>query len=136
MKFRQIVTRTKGEAENIIELLNKGDEMGNLAKKYSIAPEAENGGEVGWVDRGQLDASMDMALFSMQQGEISPVIQTPYGYHIFEVLSVRPAGRKELPEAIFEIESKLLSKRRELFFKDWLMELRTHFEVKVDQKLL
>lgn len=136
VRFRQIVTRTKEEAEDLLKRLHRGEEMSELAKEYSIAPEADSGGNVGWVARGHLHESMEKVLFSLPQGKISPVVKTPYGYHIFETLSVRPEGMKELPEVIQEIESRLLSEKREVLCKEWLRELRTHFRVKVNQDLL
>ena len=136
LEFRQIVTRTKEEAESLLQRLRNGELMSELARKYSIAPEAENGGKVGWVALGHLDESMEKILFSMSQGNTSPVIKTPYGYHIFEVLSIRPEGMKKLPEVIFKIESKFINQKREAAYKKWLGELRTHFKVKVNKQLL
>jgi parvulin-like peptidyl-prolyl isomerase len=136
LEFRQIVTRTKEEGENLLKRLHNGELMSELARKHSIAPEAENGGKVGWVALGNLDESMEKVLFSMSPGKMSPVIKTPYGYHIFEVLSIRPEGIKKLPDVISEIESKFIDEKREAAFKKWLRELRTHFKVKVNKQLL
>ncbi|MDY6971665.1 MAG: peptidyl-prolyl cis-trans isomerase [Thermodesulfobacteriota bacterium] len=136
LRFRQIVTRTKEESENLLKRLHDGEDMSELAKKHSIGPEAENGGEVSWVVRSHLDESMENGLFLVPHGEISPVIETPYGYHIFKVLSVRSEGVRGLPEAISEIESKLYNQKREVFYKNWLGKLRSHFEVSVNQDLL
>jgi parvulin-like peptidyl-prolyl isomerase len=136
LKFRQIVIRSKEEADNLLIQLHKGKEMSELARQYSITPEAEKGGIVGWIARDHLEESMGKTLFSMPTGKISPVIRTPYGYHIFEVLSVRPEGVKEIPEVISEIKLKLLNQKRTAFYDKWLKELRTHFVVKVNQNLL
>ena len=135
VRFRQIVTRTKEEAQNLLKRLQNGEGMDELARKYSMAPEAENGGEVGWMARDHLDESMEKALFSLSEGKISPVIATPYGYHIFELLAVRHERVKGLPEVMQEIESLLLGQRHEVFYKKWLLELRTLFQVKVNQDL-
>lgn len=136
IEFRQIVTRTGKEAEDLLKRLQNGEQMSELARKHSVAPEAENGGNVGWMAEGHLNESMEKILFSMPQGKISPVVETPYGYHIFEVLSVKPAGLTELSDAIEEIESKLFLQKREVFLKKWLQDLRNHFEVKVNQDRL
>ena len=136
LEFRQIVTRSREEADALLNRLDNGEDMHELAKKYSIAPEAENGGKVGWVARGHLEESMEKVLFSMPQGKTSPVVKTPYGFHIFEVLSVRPEGVKQLPEVIRKIESRLLSQRQEFFFKKWLNELRSQIEIKINQDIL
>jgi len=134
--FRQIVTRTREKADRILKRLHAGEKMDMLARKYSIAPEAENGGEVGWIAEGELDPSMERALFALSPGEISPVIQTPYGYHIFEVLAVKPAGLKKLSEVSKEIRSRLLHQKHETFLANWLLELRNQFKIKVNQRVV
>lgn len=136
VKFRQIVTRTEEEANKILKRLQNGESMEALAKKYSIAPEAEKGGNVGWVAREHLDESMEKALFSLSKGKISPVIKTPYGYHIFEVISFRAEGRQELPDVMQEIESKLMNQRREEYLKNWLSGLRSRIKVRINQKTI
>lgn len=136
IRFRQIVTRTQKEAEEVLKKIRSGEDMGRMAKQYSIAPEAENGGVVEWVARGDLEISMASALFSLSPGEISPVVKTPHGYHIFQALSIRPRGIKTLPEVMEQIESKLLRQNRERFLVEWLEGLRNRFEVKVGRNLM
>jgi parvulin-like peptidyl-prolyl isomerase len=136
LKFRQIVCTSKEEAEDLLKRLHDGENMKDLAGKYSVAPEAENGGEVGWVASGQLEESMEKALFSMPVGKISPVIKTPYGYHIFEVLDTRPERMKGLSDVRQEIVSRLLSHRQEAFCAKWLDELRSEFKIKADKEMI
>ena len=136
VRFRQIITRTKEDAANILKRIQSGEDMGELARKFSIAPEAESSGEVGWVALNNLDEAIGKVLFSMPPGRKSPVVKTPYGYHIFEVLSVQPESVKKLPEVIQQIESTLLNQEREVFISKWIDELRTHFDVRVNQGLL
>ena len=132
VRFMQIVTRNREQTHDLLKQLHNGEDMSSLARKYSTGPEAENGGEVGWVALGSLHESMEEVIFSMAPGKISPVVKTPYGFHIFKVLSVRQGGMKELGEVHQEIESSLLEQRREVFINKWLQELRTHFEVTVN----
>ena len=136
VRFRQIVNRTKGEAESLLKRIQNGEDMSELAREYSIAPEADNGGEVGWIARDHLEESMGKVLFSMPQGKLSPVVETPYGYHIFRVLSIQPDTVKELPDVIQQIETRLLHQKREIFLKKWIESLGTHFEVRINQELL
>jgi len=136
VKLRQIVTSTRDEAEKIAGLLATGQDMEELARKYSKAPEAENGGEVGWVSKGELEEYIEGVIFSLPVGKTSPVIKTTYGYHIFEVLSKRPEGFKTLPESIAEIEKKLMLQKKDSFYRGWLKELRSLFPVLVNHGLL
>jgi parvulin-like peptidyl-prolyl isomerase len=134
--FRQIVCRSKEDAQRLRARIMAGEDMGRLAKKYSTAPEAENYGEVGWVQRGDLHESMEKALFSLQIGRISPVVKTPFGYHLLEVIDRRPAGPKELPEVMDIIESRLLRQKQDHFCEKWLKKLRAESKVKVNQEML
>jgi parvulin-like peptidyl-prolyl isomerase len=136
VKFRQIVTRTKAEAEDIRKRLKNGENMDDLARQYSITPEAEMGGEVGWVSKGDLHESMEKPIFALPIGRISRVTKTPYGYHIFEVQSKRPEGFKGLSEAMDEIESTLFLRKQEAFHERWLIQLRGLFPVQVNKDLL
>jgi parvulin-like peptidyl-prolyl isomerase len=64
------------------------------------------------------------------------VVETPYGFHIFQALSKRPEGQKGLPEVRTEIEGKLLSLKEEEFFGGWLQALRVQYPVQVDRQLV
>ena len=136
VKFRQIVTKSREQAEEILRRIEQGEDFGELARKYSSAPEGETGGEVGWIAEDDLEASMAKALFSLSPGQTSPIVETPYGYHIFEVLSTRPAGTRTLPEARPEIQRRLLYERRASFYRHWLKQLRTRYPVKINRKLV
>ena len=136
VKFRQIVTRSKDDADDIRKRLKKGENLDDLAKKYSTTPEADNGGEVGWVSKGELHESIEKAIFTLPIGKISRVTKTPYGYHIFEVQSKRARGFKSLSEAMNEIESKLFRLKQKTFHERWLIQLRELFPVQVNKELL
>ncbi|MFH1488126.1 MAG: peptidylprolyl isomerase [Pseudomonadota bacterium] len=136
INFRQIVTRTKGEAQKIRALLDQGKDMGALARDYSIAPEAANMGEVGWVAKGNLDETMEDMIFSLPPGKRSPILKTRYGFHIFEVISKRQEGLKSFSEAMAEIESKLFYEKENAYLTRWLGGLKGVFPVEVNQELL
>ena len=136
VKFSQIVTHSEDEAKALRERLLKGEHLDELAREYSAAPEAENGGEVGWISRNTLDESIDRAIFSLPIGEISPVVKTPYGYHIFQVDAKRPEGPKSLQEARDEIETILILQKQEKFYDNWIVRLKELFPVRINHELL
>ncbi len=135
VRFQQIVCKSKKEAQEIRARLQAGERMSELANRYSVAPEAENRGDVAWTSRGELDESMEKALFSLKKGEISPVVKTAFGFHLLQVTERRPGGPRDLPEAIEEVESKLLRERQEAAYKKWLKNLRTEFKVKINKEI-
>lgn len=135
-KFRQIVTKTREEAKEIRKRLSKGENFEELAINYSITFEAKNGGEVGWVFKGELEETMEKAIFSLPADKISHPKKTPYGYHIFQVLQKRPQGFKNLSEAMRGIEKKLTQQKKESIYKEWLKKLGKIFAVKVNQEAI
>lgn len=133
VKLRHILTNTKEEINNVITLIDQGQDMGRLAEEYSVAPESEEKGMLGWIAKGELDDTLDNFVFSLKQGEISGVLESPYGYHIFEVLEAKNEGVKTFPETIQEIESKITLRKKELIFRRWLDSLRSRFPVYINE---
>jgi parvulin-like peptidyl-prolyl isomerase len=137
LRFRQIVTSARKEAKTILDRLRKGEKFKDLAIAFSIGPEGADGGKIDWIARGQLEQTMEKALFAMPQGKISSIIKTPYGYHIFEVLDVQPEGVTKFSDAVGEeIAAKILAQKREAFYTKWVKELKKHFSVKINKKNL
>lgn len=69
--------------DSIYNALKQGADFGELAKKVSQDPgSAQQGGELPFVQHGQLVKEFEDAAFALKEGEMSPVVQSPYGYHI------------------------------------------------------
>lgn len=66
------------------------EDFEQTARKYSIDQQtAMRGGEIGWLERGRLVLEADSVIFKMNVGEVSDVVKTPFGYHLFRVNEVR-----------------------------------------------
>jgi peptidyl-prolyl cis-trans isomerase D len=103
----------KRQAEELRARAVAGEDFAALARKYSgDAVTAKNGGDFGFLSKGTMPESFDEALFSMKVGDISDVVETPYGYHIIEVLGIRE-GDVPVEEAKRELA-------QELYRADWL----------------
>ncbi|MEJ2724316.1 MAG: peptidyl-prolyl cis-trans isomerase [Deltaproteobacteria bacterium] len=136
VRFRQMVTSTKDEAAEIVKRLREGEDMAKLAMTSPRKPGMEEVGEPTWIARDNLEASMEKAIFSLEVGEISDVVETAYGFHVFEVLEKRPEGIKTLPDAMAEIESRLSCQRKERLYRKWVRHLRETFPVQINRELL
>ena len=136
VRFRQIVTRTREEADNLQKKLVQGGDLAATVVQSSKVPASAGSSEPGWFAKGDLDESIERVVFSLPVGKVSGVVETPYGFHIFEVLGKKPEGVRSLYEAMREIETRLLSERREAFYSEWLQGLRKAIPVKIDQELL
>jgi len=91
--------KIKAQAEDLLKQLKAGANFEELAKKYSQDPgSASKGGDLGWVEHGQMVPEFDRTCFSLKPGEISGVIKTEYGYHIVQVLAHEEAHLQTFAE--------------------------------------
>jgi peptidyl-prolyl cis-trans isomerase SurA len=79
-------------AERILEQINKGANFGTIARQFSQSATAAVGGDMGWIEEGQLDTDLDNALRKMQAGQIAGPIRTLGGYYILALRDKRFAG--------------------------------------------
>jgi len=136
VRFRQIVTRTREEADILQKRLVQGGDIAATVAESSKVPTSAGSPEPGWFAKGDLDESIEKMVFSLPVGKVSGVVETPYGFHIFEVLGRRPEGVRSLHEAMVEIETKLRSERLEVFYSEWLQSLRQRIPVEIDRERL
>ncbi|MFQ6068985.1 MAG: peptidyl-prolyl cis-trans isomerase [Candidatus Aminicenantales bacterium] len=113
VKVSQILLSTEDKAVEILGRL-KGkseDEFRKVAREESIGPEAGKGGEMGWFEMGQLPYEMEKVVFSLGEGELSQVVESPYGFHIFRL--DRRSGLELIPleRAAPEIKLRLIEQK-------------------------
>ena len=102
ISFRQIVIVPKPDsaararalqlAESLVVALRHGASFAEVAKKYSgDSASREQGGELGWFRRGLMVKEFEDVAFRLKPGDISPPVETEFGYHIIQVERVQPA---------------------------------------------
>mgnify|MGYP001598217138 FL=1 len=130
VRVRQIVLSSQKDAEKVRErLVHGGEDFGLVAHEVSLSPDADLGGDIGVFSRGQMPPDFDKTCFALQVGEISPVVKTPYGYHIFLVEERLPAGKTLFKEARKNIYGKLFSEKREQAFMVYQKDLWNRSEI-------
>ena len=75
----------KKTAEDIKNQLNSGADFADLAKKFSQDGSASSGGDLGLISKGQTVKEFEDAAFALQDGQVSGVVKTQFGYHIIKV---------------------------------------------------
>ena len=80
----------RGKAEKILKNLKDDQDFAALAKEYSDGPTRTNGGDLGYLRKGQLEKQFESKIFALKKGEITDVIETDYGFHIFKVTDIKP----------------------------------------------
>lgn len=79
-------------ADSLYRALRAGADFATVASKYSQdSASAVHGGDLGWFRRGVMVKEFEDAAFRLRPGDISPPVETKFGYHIIQVQRVQPA---------------------------------------------
>ena len=111
VKVSQILLPNEEKAVEILESLEEGDpdDFKKMAKAQSIGVEASRGGEMGVFAIGQLPDEMESAIFALKEGEMSPVLESSYGFHIFRLNSRYEPELISPDQAATTIKMKILN---------------------------
>ncbi|MCB9286630.1 MAG: peptidylprolyl isomerase [Lewinellaceae bacterium] len=81
--------KTIEKLESIRQRILDGEDFADLASKYSDDGSARGGGDLGWAKRGKYVPEFEAAAFKLEQNEISPVVESEFGFHIIQMLERR-----------------------------------------------
>ncbi len=105
--------QAKKEAEALQKRAAEGEDFAALARQHSDDQiTAKNGGDIGFLKKGVMPESFDEVLFNLEPGQVSEVVETPYGFHVIKVVGTRE-GDVPMDEAKRELAE-------ELYRADWL----------------
>jgi parvulin-like peptidyl-prolyl isomerase len=103
----------------------KGAAFAEVAKAKSDGFTAEKGGEHDWTTKGSLQCkAVDDSLFSLQVGQMSPILDSGTMFHIVRVLERKDAGRKSFTDVQADIRDRLKEKRYQVEVESYLARLR------------
>ena len=81
--------RVKSKMEEYRKRIQDGEDFSTLAILYSQDGSAKNGGELGFVGRGELVPEFESTAFKLRKGEVSEVVETQFGFHIIQLIERR-----------------------------------------------
>jgi peptidyl-prolyl cis-trans isomerase D len=107
------------KAEQLTEKAKGGADFAQLAKENSKDPgSAQQGGDLGWAQRGMFVGPFEDALFAMSAGEIRGPVKTDFGYHVLRLDEVEAGHVKTFDEARAEVEADYRKDRAQNIFYD------------------
>ena len=107
IRVRQILVSDEKLAQKIIKDLKGGAAFEDLSVRHSEAANAANGGDIGYVGRGEIPKVFEDEIFNLKPGQVSDIIRTDAKFHIFRVDDFKPAGPVEPATAEASIRARL-----------------------------
>jgi len=131
VKARHIMVNTKEEADVVQKELKEGKPFEQVAKEKSQSPDAQTGGEMGMIRKGDLEPEMEKVLFDLAPGNVSESIETDYGIYVFLVEDHLQPRLKDLAEVKEEIRTKLLPKVQQEAFEKMIEAMKNKSEIAI-----
>ncbi len=101
----------RGQLEAILRDVRAGADFAELARQHSGDASAAQGGDMGFVGRGQLMSELDTALFALEEGEVSEVVESASGVYLLKAVEKRADEVMALEEVREQIVETLRSER-------------------------
>ncbi len=129
--IRIILTKTEAEALAAKKEIESGKSFASVAKDVSIDPTSKaNGGEIKEVVKGEEEKALSEAVFSAPKGVLSGPVKTPFGYYIFEVVSITPGTSEPFAKVKATIKQQLVSTGEQASLTKFTKEFKTKWKSK------
>ncbi|RLA04780.1 MAG: hypothetical protein DRQ45_00045 [Gammaproteobacteria bacterium] len=120
--------------EQMVPILKKardGEDFAELARQYSEDSTRMDGGDVGLFNRGMMVPAFEAMAFSLQPGEISDIIETPFGVHILRLEERRESRLLPLDEVREQLRDHIRKEKMDTVVDAKKVSLREQAEVQV-----
>jgi peptidyl-prolyl cis-trans isomerase D len=98
----------RAKAEAALKRVNAGEKFEDVAKDVSEDGSASRGGDLGFFAKEKMVKSFSDSAFSMKVGEVSQLVESPFGFHVIKVEEIQESKMKELDEVKVEIAAELM----------------------------
>ena len=122
----------KTKADGLLKDIKAGKDFATLAKENSGDPgSAQQGGDLGFFEPGQMVPQFDKVAFTLKPGEVSDVVETQFGYHIIKVVEKQNARLIPIDEAKPQIEQYLGQQNRQEQTEAFVSTLKAKAKIEI-----
>ncbi len=129
--LRNILINKEDKIQEIRSQLDDKKDFKGLAKQYSIAPNAKDGGDLGLFDIQNFPDNIKTEIVKLKKGQFTDIITTPQGFQIFYIEDIVLKGGKTYDQARDEIYKILYNAQAEKKFKTWLESLKQNAHIEI-----
>lgn len=137
LRINEVVSEAEArrKLENLRERLAHGADFAELARLFSQDGSAAKGGDLGWLNPGDTVPDFEKAMDGLKEGELSDVVQSPFGLHLIQVIERR---QRDMTEERKRLDARQALRERKLddAFQDWIRQLRdrAYVENRLEEK--
>lgn len=124
--------KAKEKAEALLKRVNTGEDFATVATKESTCPSRAVGGKLGVFGKGQMVPPFEKAAYALKKGEISPVVESEFGYHIIKLDDRIPQGSEKFEDNKEKIVQFLKQQKTRQAAVDYVAQLRS--KAKIEKK--
>lgn len=120
--IQHIVTYDEKSAQTALSLIKQGIPFSEVAEKFSVAPERENGGDLGYINVNEYPDIFKEAL-TLRQDQVSGIVKSEYGYHIFKLIDVQKKSDISFDALKNKLYAELYGVKQENKVREYINEL-------------
>jgi len=123
----------RGKIEEVRQRIESGAAFEEMAAAHSDCPSGKAaGGNLGWFSRGMMVGEFDDAVFSMEVGELSDIIETPLGFHVIRKTGAEDGSPAEYDDVREKIRDFLRHAKRGAAVSAYVNDLRAKAKIEED----
>jgi peptidyl-prolyl cis-trans isomerase D len=120
----QAADAARQAADAALERIRAGEDFAVVAREVSQDPgSSDQGGDLGFFEKGVMDQAFEDAVFGMQTDDVSEPVRSSFGFHVIKLTAIRPAQGKSYEEAKEEIRQAFLKSEAERLFYEYAERL-------------
>jgi len=125
----------KRRLTQVRERLVNGGDFAQLAKVHSEDGSASRGGDLGWVNPGDLVPEFEQAMNALKPGEISEPVKSPFGWHLIQVLERRTEDMSKERRRLVA-RQEIRARKADEQYQEWVRQLRdrAYVEYRLEEK--
>jgi peptidyl-prolyl cis-trans isomerase C len=117
--------------DDVLVMAKEGKDFAELATEYSEGPSKDQGGDLGFFPKGAMVPSFEEVAFALNEGEISDVVETQFGYHIIKLTGKKEAREVPFEEVKEQVKQGLQQQKTGTEVKAWVENLKDQAEVEI-----
>jgi parvulin-like peptidyl-prolyl isomerase len=124
--------KARSRAEDLLSQARGGAEFAGLARQHSQdEASAQAGGDLGFIEQGQTVPAFEAALFNLKPGDLSAVVESPFGYHVIKATEPREERTLPFDEAAGDIRMFLMEQERQTLTAQFIDGLKAKANIEI-----